>query len=53
MGTAPSATPYITIASPVDELRRTRRWLMIAGALSLITGIAEPVKSFETAESGI
>jgi uncharacterized membrane protein HdeD (DUF308 family) len=39
MGTAPSATSYTTIASPVEELRRTRRWLMIAGALSLITGL--------------
>ena len=42
MGTAPSATPFpgrSTTASPADELRRTRRWLMIAGVLSLIGGV--------------
>src|SRR3954469_19787232 len=39
MRSAPSATPYTTITSSVDELRRTRRWLMIAGVLSLSTGI--------------
>jgi uncharacterized membrane protein HdeD (DUF308 family) len=42
MGTAPSATPYTSRASTADtaeELRRTRRWLMIAGVLSLLGGI--------------
>ena len=42
MGTAPSATPYTPRASTADtaeELKRTRRWLMIAGVLSLLGGI--------------
>jgi uncharacterized membrane protein HdeD (DUF308 family) len=46
MGTAPSATPFTTRAStadPAEELRRTRRWLMIAGVLSLLGGIVAVV----------
>lgn len=42
MGTAPSATPFSTRAAPadtVDELRRTRRWLTVAGVLFLLGGI--------------
>jgi uncharacterized membrane protein HdeD (DUF308 family) len=42
MGTAPSATPFTgraTTADPAEEVRRTRRWLMIAGVLSLLGGI--------------
>ena len=42
MGTAPSATPFATRAStadPAEELKRTRRWLTIAGVLSLLGGI--------------
>src|SRR5918992_2293434 len=42
MGTAPSATPWnrdAGTADPVDALKRARRWLMIAGVLSLIGGI--------------
>lgn len=42
MGTAPSATPFgarASAADPADELRRTRRWLLIAGVLSLLAGI--------------
>jgi len=46
MGTAPSATPFTTRAStgdPAEELGRTRRWLMIAGVLSLLGGIVAVV----------
>jgi uncharacterized membrane protein HdeD (DUF308 family) len=42
MGTAPSATPYTpraTTADPAEELKRARRWLTIAGALSLLAGV--------------
>lgn len=42
MGTAPSATPFTgraTTADPAEEVRRTRRRLMIAGVLSLLGGI--------------
>ena len=42
MGTAPSATPYTaraTTATGVDDLKRTRRWLTIAGVLSLLGGV--------------
>jgi uncharacterized membrane protein HdeD (DUF308 family) len=42
MGTAPSATPFstrATTADPAEELRRTRRWLIVAGVLSLLGGI--------------
>jgi uncharacterized membrane protein HdeD (DUF308 family) len=42
MGTAPSATPYTTTAATADaaeELKRARRWLMIAGVLSLLGGV--------------
>jgi uncharacterized membrane protein HdeD (DUF308 family) len=42
MGTAPSATPFLTratLADPAEELRRTRRWLTVAGVLSLLGGI--------------
>jgi uncharacterized membrane protein HdeD (DUF308 family) len=42
MGTAPSATPFTgrpTTANPADEVRRTRRWLMIAGVLLLLGGV--------------
>ena len=42
MGTAPSATPFAgraTTADPAEEARRTRRWLMLAGVLSLLGGI--------------
>jgi uncharacterized membrane protein HdeD (DUF308 family) len=42
MSTAPSATPFstrTTHADPADELRRTRRWLIVAGVLSLLGGI--------------
>src|SRR3954469_3341197 len=43
MASAPSTTtPYSTRASTAgttEELKRTRRWLMIAGVLSLIGGI--------------
>jgi uncharacterized membrane protein HdeD (DUF308 family) len=42
MGTAPSATPYTTRATTADaaeELKRTRRWLTIAGVLSLLSGV--------------
>jgi uncharacterized membrane protein HdeD (DUF308 family) len=42
MGTAASATPSPTRATPADpaeELRRTRRWITVAGALSLLGGI--------------
>ena len=42
MSTAPSTTPFAgrtTAAGPADELRRMRRWLLIAGVLSLIAGI--------------
>jgi uncharacterized membrane protein HdeD (DUF308 family) len=42
MGTAPSATPFTgraATADPAEEVRRTRRWLMIAGVLSLLGGI--------------
>ena len=42
MGTAPSATPFpgrATFADPAEELRRTRRWLTVAGVLSLLGGI--------------
>jgi uncharacterized membrane protein HdeD (DUF308 family) len=42
MGTAPSATPWAgrprTLA-PVAALKRARRWLMVAGVLSLIGGV--------------
>jgi uncharacterized membrane protein HdeD (DUF308 family) len=41
MGTAPSATPFTaraTTKDPASELKRMRRWLMVAGALSLIGG---------------
>jgi uncharacterized membrane protein HdeD (DUF308 family) len=43
MGTAPSATPFTgsgSAADPADELRRTRRWLLLAGVLSLLGGSA-------------
>jgi uncharacterized membrane protein HdeD (DUF308 family) len=42
MGTAPSARPFTsraTTTDTADELKRTRRWLMIAGVLSLLGGI--------------
>jgi uncharacterized membrane protein HdeD (DUF308 family) len=42
MGTAPSATPYTTRATTADaaeELKRARRWLTIAGVLSLLGGV--------------
>jgi len=42
MGIAPSATPFPTRATttaPAEELRRTRRWLTVAGGLSLLGGI--------------
>jgi uncharacterized membrane protein HdeD (DUF308 family) len=42
MASAPSTSPYSTRASTAtaaDELKRTRRWLMIAGVLSLLGGI--------------
>jgi uncharacterized membrane protein HdeD (DUF308 family) len=42
MGTAPSATPFTTRATqadPAEELRRARRWLGVAGVLSLLGGI--------------
>jgi uncharacterized membrane protein HdeD (DUF308 family) len=42
MGIAPSATPFTTRATttaPPEELRRTRRWLTVAGGLSLLGGI--------------
>jgi uncharacterized membrane protein HdeD (DUF308 family) len=42
MGTASSATPFVGTASTADqaeELRRTRRWLTIAGVLALLGGI--------------
>ena len=42
MGTGPSATPWTRntgTADPVDALKRARRWLMIAGVLSLLGGI--------------
>jgi uncharacterized membrane protein HdeD (DUF308 family) len=42
MGTAHSATSWNTGATTVDPaalLRRTRRWLMVAGVLSLLGGI--------------
>jgi uncharacterized membrane protein HdeD (DUF308 family) len=42
MGTAPSATPYTTRATTTDapeELKRVRRWLTIAGVLSLLGGV--------------
>ena len=42
MGTAPSATPFpsrATLADPAEELRRARRWLTVAGVLSLLGGI--------------
>src|SRR3954452_15247949 len=43
MASAPSTTtPYSTRASTAgttEELKRTRRWLMIAGVLSLLGGI--------------
>ncbi|HEX2409843.1 MAG TPA: DUF308 domain-containing protein [Solirubrobacteraceae bacterium] len=42
MGTAPSATPFTggaATADPAEEVKRTRRWLMIAGVLSLLGGI--------------
>jgi uncharacterized membrane protein HdeD (DUF308 family) len=42
MGTAPSATPWAGRASTLDLLgavKRTRRWLMVAGVLSLIGGV--------------
>ena len=43
MGTAPSVTPFSgsgSAADPADELRRTRRWLVLAGVLSLLGGAA-------------
>jgi uncharacterized membrane protein HdeD (DUF308 family) len=43
MGTAPSVTSYPgsgSAADPADELRRTRRWLLLAGGLSLLGGVA-------------
>jgi uncharacterized membrane protein HdeD (DUF308 family) len=43
MSTAPSATPFPTRATPAhpaEELKRTRRWLTVAGVLSLLAGIA-------------
>jgi len=41
MGTAPSVTPFTkgSTVDPADELRRTRRWLFLAGALSLLGGV--------------
>jgi uncharacterized membrane protein HdeD (DUF308 family) len=42
MGTAPSAQPWAAraaTAEPADALKRTRRWLMIAGVLLLLGGI--------------
>jgi uncharacterized membrane protein HdeD (DUF308 family) len=42
MGTAPSVTPFSTsgsAADPADELRRMRRWLVLAGVLSLLGGV--------------
>jgi uncharacterized membrane protein HdeD (DUF308 family) len=42
MGTAPSTTPFTTTrattADTADELRRARRWLTIAGVLSVVGG---------------
>ena len=41
MSTAPSIAPFsgrASIADPIDELRRTRRWLLVAGVLSLLAG---------------
>ena len=46
MGTAPSVTPFsrrATLAAPTEELRRTRRWLTVAGVLSLLGGIVAVV----------
>jgi uncharacterized membrane protein HdeD (DUF308 family) len=42
MRTTPSATPWIgvPIADSAEQLRRMRRWLTIAGVLSLLAGIA-------------
>jgi uncharacterized membrane protein HdeD (DUF308 family) len=42
MGTAPSAPPFATTstADPADALQRAHRWLLIAGVLSLLGGIA-------------
>jgi uncharacterized membrane protein HdeD (DUF308 family) len=42
MGTARSATPYAASATTTDaaeELKRTRRWLTIAGVLALLGGV--------------
>jgi uncharacterized membrane protein HdeD (DUF308 family) len=41
MGTAPSATPFTgrATANPAGDVKRTRRWLLIAGVLSLLGGI--------------
>ena len=40
MGTAPSVTSFTggSAADPADELRRMRRWLLLAGVLSLLGG---------------
>jgi uncharacterized membrane protein HdeD (DUF308 family) len=46
MGTAPSATPFTGRAAttdPAEEVRRTRRWLVIAGVLSLLAGLVAVV----------
>jgi uncharacterized membrane protein HdeD (DUF308 family) len=43
MSTSPSATPWTatdSVADPTELLKRTRRWLMVAGVLSLLGGIA-------------
>ena len=43
MGTAPSVTSIPgrgSTAAPADELRRMRRWLLVAGVLSLLGGVA-------------
>src|SRR5918995_641353 len=46
MGTAPSVRPFgveAAITIPVEQLRRARRWTMIAGVLSLVGGIVAMV----------
>jgi uncharacterized membrane protein HdeD (DUF308 family) len=43
MSTSPSATPWTaadSAADPTELLKRTRRWLIVAGVLSLLGGIA-------------
>jgi uncharacterized membrane protein HdeD (DUF308 family) len=45
MGTTPSATPWIgaSVADSREQLQRMRRWLTIAGVLSLLAGIVSIV----------